>query len=312
MWGGAIAATGIVLAIFGIIVWAGGYAVDHVSASSFGGGGSSRTWLGSVLSIAAAIIGYVLAAGSRRGPLNTAGVTASAFAVPVAMVFLTFGPSGDGLPYNADATVLVSIAIWLLSYFLMPGTRGHALYLGLSAFFLWDYILQKVAPSSLASDAVSPFFGAGLGGFSGTSHLKSDLTQMAVASLAIGSIYYVSAFALDRRGMRGVAQAFAFAGFPAVAGGIGLAAYPAGQVGTGILLIIVSVVLAYTGTLAGRRFTTWIWAAGAGLGVVLLIAKASPDNKTAAGILFLIVGGLFVLISVAVSTSLNEREYPAE
>jgi len=112
--------------------------------------------------------------------------------------------------------------------------------------------------------------------------------------------------------MPGVAQAFAFAGFPAVAGGIALAAYPAGQVGTGILLLLIGVVLAYVGAMAKRRFTTWIWAAASGFGVAVLIAKASPDNKTAAGIIFLIVGAMFVLISVAVSTGLNEREYPAE
>ena len=64
------------------------------------------------------------------------------------------------------------------------------------------------------------------------------------------------------------------------------------------------------GALARRRFTTWAWAVAIAFGVILLIQKAAPDNNTSAGIIFVIVGAVLVLVGVAITTALNEREYP--
>jgi hypothetical protein len=317
VWGGAIAAGGIAMGIVGIILWAGDYAVSNfggsgLTNSGFGFGFSnigSRTWLGALLSIAVMLGGFLLAALARRGPLATAGVTASAFAVPVARTFLTLGDGSSGALFNSDATVLVSIAVWLVSYYLIPGTRGHSLYIGLAAFEFWEWILSKVAPSSLFDPLSSSVLGSSGTGFA--SGLSNDLTELAVTSLVVGGLYYLGAFVLDLRGHRGAALPLAFAGFPAVAGGIALAAQPMGQAGVGLLLILVGLLLSCYGAKFGRRFTTWVWAAGSVLGVVLIVADAVPHNVAAAGITLLILGSLFVVGGVLATTVTDEQEYPA-
>ena len=112
--GTTLAGVGVGLIVFGVILWAGSYAVSGI-ADSFDGRGSSgtRNWLGIVLSLGVTVLGYVLAAVARRGPLTTAGVAASALGVPTALVFMTLDFT-SGSPINVDAVFVVSIIVWLL------------------------------------------------------------------------------------------------------------------------------------------------------------------------------------------------------
>ena len=297
------------MGIFGIILWAGGYAFDHIggSGSVFGGLGDvgSRKWLGVVLALAFAAIGYLLAISARRGPMATAGVTAAAVAVPVALGFLTLGDGND--PVNIDATVLISIAVWLISYFVVPGTRGHSVLLGLAAYEFWAYLVDKIALNSLINHA---FTGFADGNTPSLANLNNDLDKIAAVSIVMGAVYYLIAFGLDRRGYGGAAIGFVFAAFPALAGGIAFAAHSFGQAGTGFVLVFVGMLLCGYGAKFGRRFTTWIWAAASVLGVGILIADAAPNNTTTAGIAFLVVGAVFVILGVAASSAISEREYP--
>jgi hypothetical protein len=298
------------LAIFGLIIWAGGYATSGVVDSLDGGGSSSsRNWLGIVLALAVTVLGYIVAASARQGPLATAGVVASALGVPTALGFITFDAAG-GSPVNIDAVFVVTIIVWLISYSALPGARGHAFYLGLSAIALWVYLVLKISPSVfglpfelLARSAFGP------GNIVGDDP-SSDLSSLAAMSFVMAAAYYAIAFLLDREGRHGAATALVAAGFPVLVGGFIFAAHDFGQTGIGITLILVGFVLVLFGARARRRFTTWAWAAGIVLGVGILIAKASPDNDTAAGISFIVCGVGLTFIGNAIAAALGEREYP--
>ena len=81
--------------IAGIIVWGGDYAFSDTE-SALGGGGSSHRFLGAFLGLLVVVAGYVLAIRTRRGPLATAGVVASAIGIPVTLGFLTLGETDGG------------------------------------------------------------------------------------------------------------------------------------------------------------------------------------------------------------------------
>ncbi|MGH3493662.1 MAG: hypothetical protein ACRDQ1_10545 [Sciscionella sp.] len=122
--GVALAGAGVGLALVGVLVWSGTYLIEGIAHSfaSGGGGDDSRRLLGVFLSLAVAVLGYVSAIRRRSGPLSAAGVAASALGVQMTLTFLTFSVSTA--PVSLDAIALVSIIAWLISYTLVPGTRG--------------------------------------------------------------------------------------------------------------------------------------------------------------------------------------------
>jgi hypothetical protein len=308
----SLAGVGVGLAILGVLIWSITYIAEGASGFSSGGGGGtaggSRHYLGAVLSLAVIVVGYALAVLGERGPLATAGIAASAIGVPVCLEFLTFdlGPSG-GRIVNFDAVTWGSVVVWLISYLFVRGTRGHTFYLGLSALLIWDYVVDKATPN-LLSGAVS-FGGQNFFGSDnlGTPHI--DWSTLAGVSLTVGAIYYVLAWALDRTGRSGAGVAFALIGFPAVTLGI-IALYPGfKQIGTGIVLIAVGVILAGYGARHGRRFTTWIWAVGAAGGAGLVVGKLLADSSgVAAGIAFIVLGAVFVVVGALLARVLNEPD----
>ncbi|MCU1657913.1 MAG: hypothetical protein JWO57_2569 [Pseudonocardiales bacterium] len=298
----ALAGVGIGLTVVGVVVWAG----DFLAGGGGGGGrgGGSRRLLGIALSLAVIAVGYALAASHRRGPLATAGVAASALGVPVLLGFLSFDASGGGLPFSLDAIALVSVAVWILSYLLVAGARGHAFYLGLSAVTLWIYLVDKAAPDAFSlTRYVSQFTP-----FDNQFGRAPDWAAVAAVSLTFGLAYYVAAYLLDRSGRCGAAVAFVVAGFAATAAGIGAAANELHQIGTGIVLIVLGLVLGGYGARAGRRFTTWAWSVAVGLGVVVILTKIIPNNSAAAGIALIVVGAAVVFAGHLWSVALREPD----
>jgi len=246
---------------------------------------------------------------ARRGPLATAGVVASALGVPTALVFITLDFTG-GDPINVDAVFVVSIVVWLISYAAIPGARGHGFYLGLGALALWIYLIIKISPSlpTLPAELFARSF-IGADAFGGPDPTK-DLGSLTAMSFVLGAALYAIVFLLDRAGHRGAGTPLAFAAFPITVGGFLFASNDFGQTGEGITLLLVGFVLVLLGARSKRRFTTWRWGLGMLVGVFLLIAKASPDNDTAAGLLFILCGVILAGLGVVVSSALNEREYP--
>ena len=307
--GVSLAGAGIALAIVGVLVWGGDYLTGGGSGGGGDGDGSSRRLLGVALSLAVVAAGYALAIRARRGPLATAGVTASALGVPVMIGFLTIDThhSGSGPPFSLDAIVLVSVLVWLVSYLGVPGTRGHAFYLGLAALATWVYLLDKAEPDTFGDALLGAFvfFGnsAVFGGRSGP-----DWTTISVLSLFFGLGYYAVAFVLDHLGRSGPGAALAVAGFLATASGLAAAAVNLPAIWTGVLLIIIGVILAYFGARGVRRFTTWVWSAGVALGVAVIIAKLSDQNSAAAGVALILSGAVVVLAGHVLTGALHEPD----
>jgi hypothetical protein len=310
--GVSLAGAGVALVIVGVLVWGFAYTVEGV-ASSFADGGDggtgSRHYLGGVVALIVVAIGYALAIATQRGALATAGVAASALGVPVALEFFTLDISGgSGSVVNTDAVVWVSIAVWLISYLWVRGARGHSFYLALTLYALWLYITDKASPSALTR---SVSFGtstiAGGGDNLGTSSF--DFGTLAGVSLTIGAIYYLVAWGLDRAGHRGAGVSFVLVGFAAVAFGIGALAPDLKQIGTGIVLLVVGVVIAAYGARYGRRFTTWIWSAGAALGGALIMVKLVADSGgPAIGIALIVLGAIFITGGALVAKALHEPD----
>jgi hypothetical protein len=310
--GVSLAGAGVALVIVGVLIWGFAYTFEGLAASFDGGGGggnSSRHYLGAVLALIVVAGGYALAIATQRGALATAGVAASALGVPVALEFLTLDFTGtSGSVVNTDAVVWGSIVVWTISYLWVRGARGHSFYLALTLYALWLYISDKSAPRALSSGVSfgSSTIGGGSDDLGGSS---IDFGTLAGVSLTIGLIYYAAAWGLDRSGRRGAGVSFVLVGFVAVALGILALAPDLEQVGTGIVLLVVGVVLSAYGARYGRRFTTWIWAAGSALGGVLIMIKLVADQGgPTIGISLVVLGGIFIAGGALVARALHEPD----
>lgn len=301
-FGVTITGVGIALVIVGIVVWGITYLVEG-AASSFGGGGSgsdSRRFLGFALSLVVVAVGYALIVALRTGPLVTAGIAATALGIPVAIEFLTIDVS-TASPGNYDAVVWVSIVAYLISYLFVRGARGHTIYLGLTLLFLWEYAVDKAAPSvSTLESSVGGIFGGGGG-------ISVDTTTAAGVSLVFAIAYYLIAWVLDHTGRPGAAVPFVVVGIPAMLGGI-LAMVPdMKQIGTGILLLIAGLLLCRYGARYGRRFTAWFWGLVSGAGAVTIMSKFASEG-TSVGISMIVIGIVFVLGGWLLARALREPD----
>jgi hypothetical protein len=306
--GVSLAGAGIALAVVGVLVWGG----DYLTSGGNGGGddGSSRRLLGVALALAVVVAGYALAIRARRGPLATAGVAASALGVPALLGFLTFDTArtGDGPPFSLDAIVLVSVLVWLVSYLVVPGTRGHAFYLGLAAITTWIYLLDKAEPSLFGDAFVGFIVLLAPSDLFGNPGAGADWTTVSVLCLVFGLAYYAAAFVLDRVGRPGPGAALAVAGFLATTSGASAAAVNLPAVGVGVLLIVLGLILAYFGSCGRRRFTTWAWSTGAAVGITVIIAKLAGQNSAAAGVALILSGAVVVVAGHLLTGVLHEPD----
>jgi hypothetical protein len=303
-FGIALAGAGAALLLFGAFVWAIGYyaedfgvTFDEEGFASTGGG--DRRFLGFVLFLGAAVFGYLTAIVRRDGPLATAGAVAAAFGVPLALAFLTLdvGAVFRGAdPFDVDAVLPLSVVVWALSYFVVPGTRGRAVFLAAAAIGVYSYLGLKAAGGDAVRSA-APAFGAGGG---------SDTGSLTAVGLIFGLAYYGIAALLDRRGRAGAAVALVVAGFSATVAGIIASGPDFGRAGVGVLLIVVGLVLAWYGARSGRRFTTWTWSLGIVIGLGLIVSRIFPDNYTGAGVTLIIVGLLVVGAAYMIATATKE------
>jgi len=289
--------------VLGVLVWAGDYLTSGGRGGGGGGDGSSRRLLGVVLSLVVVAAGYVLALRARRGPLNTAGVVASALGVPVLIGFLTFDAGSRGLPFSLDALALISVIAWLASYLVVPGTRGHAVYLGLAAITLWFYVLDKAEPKVYTAGFLQFFGGSFFADIRGP-----DWNTVALLSLFFGLAYYAVAFVLDRLGRTGPGAALAVGGFLATAAGSAAAAVNLPPIAEGVMLIVLGAILAGFGARGARRFTTWAWSAGVALGVVVIIGKLADQNSAAAGVALIVSGAVLVVLAHFLAGVLHEPD----
>lgn len=313
-FGVALAGVGVVMIVIGIIAWAGEQAAP-------GDEGDSNRTLGIILSLLVIAAGYLLVLRFRHGPLAAAGVAAATLGVPVLMGFVTFDatPESDSdaffvLPFAVDAIVLLSLAAWLVTYVWAPTISGRVFFLAASAFVLWLYLLEKVeegAAGYVLTLPYSVFFFELAASFDEIGDGDSDVpdfTTIGGPSLVIGIVYYLLALLLDRKGYRGIATPLVAAGFLATVVGIGHLAGDLEATGTGVVLILAGSALALYGATQGRRFTTWTWAAGAGLGVLVILGDAFEDSVAGFGGTAIVLGAGIVLAAHLVADRFGEPD----
>jgi hypothetical protein len=305
-YGVSLAGIGVVLAIIGVVAWSTDYLTSGIHETVNGASVSTSHRLLGILLSAGVLVGGYLLAWLTRGPLRTAGVASSALALPVLLAYATFDVKRSGLPFQLDVVVLVSIGVWLLTFALAPGARGHAFYLGLAAIATWIYVLYKTnrdafsVPSLLQRATPLPVLGGGGG--------HPDFAKVAAVCLAFGGGYYLIAFLLDRFRSPGPGVPLVLAAFLATATGIAAVTPSLHQLGTGILLVGLGFVLGFYGAWYGRRFTAWIWAAAIVLGTLTIVGKEVHNNATKSGVIFLICGAVLVLVGWLLARMLDEED----
>jgi hypothetical protein len=302
------------MVVVGVLVWAG----ENTANDADNHPRHPSTLLGVLLSLAVVALGYLLLVRFRHGPLATAGVAASALGVPVMLGFLTFQPSTSDndaffvLPLNLDVIALVSLAAWLVGFSVVPHAKGRAFYLAASTVVLWLYVVEKVEKGAVGYLITLPY-GAFLVSFARAFDEASapklpSPTKVGVTSLLFGLGFYAVAVWLDRQGHRGSATPFAGTALVATVVGIGHLAGDLEATGTGLFLIAIGAVMAIYGATQGRRITTWGWAFGIGLGVVLVIADVFDDNATAFGAFAIALGAIVVLLAQVLSDRFSEPD----
>jgi len=332
-FGISLAGVGVLMIIIGVLVWATDFAVGDEEDA-----GDPDTTLGIVLSMLVIAAGYVLLVRFKKGPLATAGVAAAVLAVPVLLAYATFDPvepnepditfEDDGsfdedgtfeddfsvesdvpeMPFNIDVIAVVSIAVWMASFLLIPAANGRMFFLAASQFFFWLYLLEKVEEGAiiwLLSLPAGGFFFPFFGGFG---YEPPDPSTIGGLSLIIGLGYYGAAFGLDRGKRHGMATPFTVAGLVATAIGIAHLGGDLELTGSGILLIIVGTLLALYGVTQGRRFTAWAWAAAVGLGVLLIVGDAFEENAAGFGISAIVLGAGVVVLGWFVTGQFSEPD----
>jgi hypothetical protein len=262
------------------------------------GSGSPNRVPGILICAVVVVAGYVVVAQARRGPLATAGVAASALAVPPLMFFVTLDVHATP-PLSLEAILFVSTAVWIASYVFGPG-RGHGFYLGAGLLGLWLFVLEEVeGVLSFPLRIPQLLFGSSSVGFGRS--VPSTSTTGAL-SLIFGVGYLLVGSRLDRRERRGIATPFMLAGLISLFWGIALLSGDLEEVGTGIALIIAGVGVAILGATAERRATTWVGGLAVFFGCTLLAAKIADTNTDAfaaaavlLGVLVIMLGNLFVV-----------------
>jgi hypothetical protein len=300
----ALAGVGAALALAGVAIWAGTY-LGHGLAGAFGEDGSGpsstdRNLLGAALFAVLAVVGYVLAVSRRDGPLATSGAVLGALGIPLTIGFLTFdlASSSDGFPVNLDALTWVSIIAWLVSYFFVPGMRGRTFLLFLAATFFYDYVLFRSAKSDVGVTINATVNG-------GVGRHFTGLGTIAAVGLIFGLGYYAIAFALDRRAKHGPATGLLYPGFNATLTGILASADALKVTGAAVLGLVISVALSWYAGRFGRRLTCFVWGAGAGASVVVILADNIHDG-IGLGIAMALIGAAVIVGAALAAIGLRE------
>ncbi|HKC29994.1 MAG TPA: hypothetical protein VKB75_18410 [Jatrophihabitans sp.] len=296
-FGTALAGAGAGLTLLGILVWGGNY-FSHADSLS-----TNRNLLGAALAAVVAVLGYLLAIATRRGPLATAGVVAGGIGVPLALGFATLDVTNlsDGLPLNFDVIFWVSVVFWVASYVAVPGMRGHTFFVFLIAYGFLIYVVLKSDSSPTTPLQI-------LGSAGGITPRFAGTGAVAAVGLIFGMGYYLIAVVLDRTGRHGPATGLLYPAFNATVTGVIAWSPDLHLVGAGIITIVIGLFVSWYGGRFGRRVTCFLGAGGVALGIGLLVAKAAQNDATAAGVTFTIVGVIVVAVAAALAAALREPD----
>ena len=270
----------------------------------------------------------------REGPIATAGTVAAVLGVPSFMFFVTFDENHLP-PYDTEAILIVSAAVWLGSYAIGPA-KGRPFFLGAGLIGLWFTVLELVEDVfdwpfgavvllrrgvrrefEATGDVIDPETGEIIpsgsdfgptGGFEQPSFEPPDPATIGMLSLALGLAFLVIGRWLDRRGRHGTATPFTFAALPCLAVGVGGLASDLEAAGTGLLLAVIGLALAWHGATVWRRATSWIGGAAMALGLAIFLGDMAGDNATTGGMLFIAGGIAMVFGGHLLASALHEAD----
>lgn len=309
----SLAAAGCGLALLGVLVLSVDTGLDEST------GDFSRI-PGLLLSALVVALGYFVLSATRTGALATAGTVGASLGVPAVMFFLTFDQEGFP-PYNTEAILFVSTAVWLGSYLVGPA-QGRPWFLGSGLIGLWFSVLEITedlfeAPFAFlgflggsaamefeaTGEAIGPsgdssgdfeggdFESGGFGGSDGFAFDPPDPATIGMLSLGLGLAFVLIGRWLDRNGRHGAATPFAFAAVPCLAVGVTGLSEDLEAAGSGLLLVAIGVLLAWNGATIWRRATSWIGGAAAALGLAIFLGDMAGDSATTGGMLY-VAGGI--------------------
>jgi hypothetical protein len=323
----SLAGAGCALGIVGVLVLAADTGLDDDT------GEFSRT-PGILLSALVVAAGFFVLSAMRRGPFATAGTVAAVLGVPAFMFFVTFDENSLP-PYNTEAILLVSAAVWLGSYVIGPG-KSRPFFLGSGLIALWFSVLELTenvfdspfevfglfgTSSSVSFDstgqAIDPqtgeIIGSGgdfgtTGGFDEPTFDPPDPMTIGMVSLGFGVAFLLAGRWLDRKGRHGAATPFTFAAIPCLAVGVIGLADDLEAAGTGLLLVVIGLTLAYHGASIWRRATSWIGGATMALGLALFLGDMADDNVTTGGMLYVAGGIAMVFVGHLIASAIAELD----
>ena len=302
------------LGILGVLVVAGDTGVDDSS-------GELNRIPGLVLSALVIAAGFYVLTAAREGALATGGSVAAALGVPPFMFFLTFDENSFP-PYSTEGILIVSTLAWLGTYVVGPG-RGRPFFLGAGLIGLWFTILQlteKVftAPFDAIGEVVVGFEsdfddtsqfddGGALGGDFGSPDVPDPAT-IGMLSLGLGAAFLLVSHWLDKRGRHGAATPLTVAALPCLFIGVVGLAPDLEAAGTGLLLVVIGLALAYHGATVWRRFSTWLGGGVTALGLAIFLGDMAGDDVTTGGMLFIAGGIGLVFAGHLIASALNEPD----
>lgn len=320
----SLAGAGCVLGIVGVLVLAGDTGLDDET-------GDFSQVPGIILSALVVALGYFVLATARRGAMATAGTVAAALGVPALMFFVTFDENGFP-PYETEAILLVATVVWLGSYVAGPG-KGRPFFLGAGLISLWFTVLELTenlfespfdafgfflgtASSSfeVTGDQIDPETGEIIGGddfgpgFDQPSFDAPDPATIGALSLGLGIAFLLIGRWLDRNGRHGTATPFTFAAIPCLAVGVIGLAPDLEAAGSGLLLVIIGLALAYDGATIWRRATSWIGGAATALGLAIFLGDMAGDSATTGGMLYVAGGIGLVFVGHLIASAIDEPD----
>lgn len=308
--GTTLAGLGVGVTFVGLVIWGTSYttlsAVSAISdGGSFDGATSSHHYLVALLSFLVTVAGAVLAVRAPRGPLTTAGIGLVALGVPITVQYLTQSsslvPTGD-----VDAVYWISVLTYLVCYLAVPGMRGHTIFLGVTLFLTWSYVLQTVVPS--AATGLGSFAGRFVPSAAATPATSVNSTTIALVSLLFGALYYLAAWRLDRSGRHGVAVAFVATAVVPTLTGLATLAPDLHRAGTGAAFLVAGLLIALYGSRHERRFTTWFWGLAAVGGAIAMVTEVADGSVATLGVGLMVLGAVVVAAAWAMAHALGEQD----
>jgi hypothetical protein len=177
--------------------------------------------------------------------------------------------------------------------------RGRSFLIFLIGLLFFDYVLYEAVKSkivrSITSLGADTSAGAGAAG------------TAAVLGILFGLGYYAIAYLLDRKGKHGPATGLVYTAFIATAGGVFASGKDLHVSGAAVLGLVLGAVIAWYGGRFGRRVTCFAGAGGMVVAVFVLLAD-NVDSGTTAGILFVVIGAVFIVAAQLLATVLHEPE----